>query len=192
LVCFAGIGASIYAGSAGPARDSGVSARFVRLAFLPISIFSRSMPKWPDMDLPRQHRASSPAGRHRNSPFRRGRKSPPPPSFSAVIGLGMRNRGTRARLGEGETFLPAHHRRRRGDSRILGTPRLALWRRGDFAKQEAILRKMIARFPEYPLRGSISASAFQRARAPKPDDSAGERPNADAVAHRYSRTGPRP
>ena len=110
----------------------------------------------------------------------------------AVLALGAR---TAVRAGDwvnAETFCQRTIASGGATPRILSTLAALYGERGDFAKQEAVLRKMLARFPDYPpARINLGICLARRGRAPEAETLLRvEKTDAEATAHRYPRTWP--
>ena len=111
---------------------------------------------------------------------------------AALVALGAR---TAVRAGDwvnAETFCLRTIADGGATPRILGTLASLYGERGDFAKQEAILRKMLARFPEYaPARINLGICLSKQGRAAEAETFLRvEKADADTTARRYPRTWP--
>ncbi len=113
-------------------------------------------------------------------------------AFAAIIALGTR---TAVRAGDwmnAETFCLRTIADGGATPRILSTLALLYGERGDFPKQEAILRKMTVRFPDYaPARINLGICLSKQGRPAEAEPLLRtEKADADEAAHRYPRTWP--
>jgi protein O-mannosyl-transferase len=113
-------------------------------------------------------------------------------AFVAIMALGVR---TSVRAGDwvnAETFCLRTIADGGGTPRILSTLASLYGERGDFSKQEAILRKMIARFPDFaPARINLGICLSKQGRATDAETLLRvDKAVADEVSHRYPRTWP--
>ena len=111
---------------------------------------------------------------------------------AVVVALGTR---TAVRAGDwvnAETFCLRTIADSGATPRILSTLASLYGERGDFSKQEAILRKMIVRFPDYaPARITLGVCLSKQGRAAEAETLLRvEKADADTVARRYPRTWP--
>jgi len=162
------------------------------LAFLPISnLFPAQCRSGRALDLPRQHRPLFSCWPHRTRPSPRAQIAAAAVTFSGGDRARHAHRGTRARLGECGDFLLrtiADGGATRASS--ARSPR-SMGERGDFAKQEAILRENDRAFPVSACADQSRLCLSKQGRGRKPRRSLRvEKADADAVAHRYPRTWP--
>ena len=111
---------------------------------------------------------------------------------AALVALGAR---TAVRAGDwvnAETFCVRTIADGGATPRILSTLAGLYGERGDFPKQEAVLRKMIARFPDYaPARINLGICLSKQGRSAEAETLLRvEKNDADTVARRYPRTWP--
>ena len=113
-------------------------------------------------------------------------------AFLAMIALGVR---TWVRAGDwvnGETFCLRTIADGGATPRILSTLAARYGERGDLQKQEAILRKMIARFPDFaPARINLGICLSKQGRAGEAETLLRvDKADADETSRRYPRTWP--
>ena len=113
-------------------------------------------------------------------------------AFMAILALGVR---TSVRAGDwvnAETFCLRTIADGGATPRILSTLASLYGERGDLPKQEAILRRMIARFPDFaPARIHLGICLSKQGRAPEAETLLRvEKTDADEVSRRYPRTWP--
>lgn len=110
----------------------------------------------------------------------------------AIVGLGARTALRSADWINAETFCLRTIEDGGATPRILSSLASIYGQREDYAKQEIILRKMIARFPEYaPAKLNLGICLSRQGRTAEAEELLGaSRAKADEVARQYPRTWP--